>query len=944
MKKNNILFHIEARGGYIATYGSSTASISHPHVHQERCSGFLDNKDRDCFRCDEDYDRASIKLTDNLFNGIAATKQYSISMWIFVSDMTEYVSFYPFKCTGVKNEIYIEKNVLVYRTQHYYAGVTYKTIIPNNRWCHILITVDCTRHGDTKVRLYVDGRIMSLGYTESSFDPGSGLGNTGYTQDFMNIATSVVTNEWELPGNSQAGLYLLREFTIYNTCLVNDENFIPPHHATNVVAFFVPAQVKFMGYFNIGSKDPHCAWLNVNTVGATANDTHGVDKMGDLEKTHEVGLIYETEVTTQYRSVWTQTFTSPYQGVVSIWFIWKYIKHITQDQSEDLEDPDGTAYTNKWDGQLRHYESQDGLKKFSGQLTLKLNGRVIKKSNIYQSVDYYSEFFNKIAIYVYAGTNTLEVSSTNNMPFNYLKFWIVHREYDIVGGVLRKSKQWDIYTRLVVPEYAMHHDINSWIEVDNSGGSEVEEPTGIRKHWEVTLEIPYPYPQFTEMEWILVAPDGRFVPEVFYDKIDDYHIKFKNGNVFNAGHDEDFKFTFLHKHGFYAVNKFEQNVYATPGTIEYQFESPYNGIVDLQKRVKVFVNCEFLNPNISLYQFDNTKCILRFSNNFPLIPGDLITMLCFYTGTKDNDDTIARLPMSGYIEFRPMNIDRIYDKDLFAVFMNGKLVSRDDITDMTSNIHKINRDIKTRYNLEVMNMSPCISYMTPYLLAAHKRLADKTVVEEIPCQLTVPFDGLYRPRHYVSPDIFNPVEWRGIVPENNDFYISLIHHGLNKAEKDYQKELTYTLKFFRDEWARNPEQVFVYGQARLKGNEEQFYPDHDSNTLIGILPSTLTNTSNDSCLMSIRSDVILRNDYIVNKTKYGESIDGIMCRMEIQRQQIDNWSRLYYELVCNNYERDTEIEILEWRISSKPNGEGEIWYQKTIPFLPYETPDFPDLD
>jgi hypothetical protein len=239
-----------------------------------------------------------------------------------------------------------------------------------------------------------------------------------------------------------------------------------------------------------------------------------------------------------------------------------------------------------------------------------------------------------------------------------------------------------------------------------------------------------------------------------------------------------------------------------------------------------------------------------------------------------------------------------------------------------------------------MNLSPSISYITPYLLAAHKRIKDKSIVLEIPCQITVPYDGLYRPRHYVSPDIFNPVEWKKLVPENLDWYISLIHHGLNKAEKDYQQDLTYTLKFFKDEWEREPQQVFVFGQVRLKGNEEQFYPDHLTNTLIGILPSTLTNRKEDECLLSIKARTIFENDTLYNKQKYGDSIDGIMCRLEIRDQQIDHWNRLYYELVCNNYERDVEIEILEWRITSEPNGEGELWYQKTIPFLPYETPDF----
>lgn len=938
MKHDDVIFHMEARNGWINTYGASTAPITTSNVHQEKCSGFLDNKDRDCFRADEDYAIGTINITDNLFGGASSTNQYSISFWMFISDIKKTTSFYPFTC-GAMNHFYISDGIFYYRTSHYYCGVTYKNILPNNRWCHILVTVDATHHGNTKVRLYVDGKIVSLGYTESSFDPGAGTGITGYNVDFVQITSTTADNKWELIGNPGGGLYLLREFTIYKTCLVNDENFIPPHKWTAGICGLTLINRQFMGFFNIGSVDP--------VKLADGSSTHGVTHYdGSYKESTPHGILYFKEIETQYRNSWSDSFNSSYEGVVTLWVIWKYVKHITKDQSEDLEDPNGTTYLSRRDHSVHRYESQDGIKNFSGQLILTFNGRIVQQSKRYNQVESYSEFYDKISIYVKKGTNTITCTSIDNMPFNYQKYQIIHREDDIVGGKLRKGEQWDIYSRLVVPEYAMHVDISPCrIDVDNTNKSAPPGTTpGMKRVWRVTLEIPFPYPQFTEMQWILVAPNGRFVPEIFYDRIDDHHIRFKNGNPFDAGAEEDFKFTFLHKHGFYAVNKFEQSLYATTGVLDYQFNSPYDGLVDLQKRVKVFINCEFLNPNLELYSFDNSTGSVRFSENFSFSPSDLITFLCFYTGTKMNDHTISRLPMSGYIEFRPMHIDRVYDKDLFAVFMNGKLVSRDDITDMTSNIHKINRDIKTRYNLEVMNMSPLISYMTPYLLAEHKKVQDKKTVWEFPCKLNIPYPGVYHQRYYVDPDIFNPVEWKHLVPSNLGWYISLIHHGLNKAEKDYQKELTYTLKFFRDEYERDPEPVYVMGQIRLKGNEEQFYPDHPSNTLIGILPSVMKNTSKDQCLMTIQAQTIWDNDKEFNESVYGQSIDGIMCRLEINDQKIDHWHRLYYELVCNNYERDVEIEILEWRISAEACGEGEIFYQKTIPFLPFETPDFPELD
>ena len=69
------------------------------------------------------------------------------------------------------------------------------------------------------------------------------------------------------------------------------------------------------------------------------------------------------------------------------------------------------------------------------------------------------------------------------------------------------------------------------------------------------------------------------------------------------------------------------------------------------------------------------------------------------------------------------------------------------------------------------------------------------------------------------------------------------------------------------------------------------------------------------------------------------SIDGIMCRMKILNTKIDHYNRLYYELYASRYERDTQVDIFEWVISDKPNGEGHVYYRKSIHMLPYNEPE-----
>ena len=99
-----------------------------------------------------------------------------------------------------------------------------------------------------------------------------------------------------------------------------------------------------------------------------------------------------------------------------------------------------------------------------------------------------------------------------------------------------------------------------------------------------------------------------------------------------------------------------------------------------------------------------------------------------------------------------------------------------------------------------------------------------------------------------------------------------------------------------------------------------------------------------NCLFSVQIQSILNNDTEFTQAKYGYSIDGIMARLEISNQKIDHYNRLYYELDTDNYERDVEIEVLEWTISDGKNNTGNIWYRKMLRFFPFYTPNFPEED
>ena len=455
----------------------------------------------------------------------------------------------------------------------------------------------------------------------------------------------------------------------------------------------------------------------------------------------------------------------------------------------------------------------------------------------------------------------------------------------------------------------------------------------------VRLDIPFPYPNFTEQPFFLTSvDDGRFIPEYYYDRINEKQIQFKKGNPFGITEWDGVRFTFMHKHGFYAVHKHEQTIELIDSKKTYKIKSPYTNKVNLQQRMKVFYDGKLLYPDPSIYSIDSTRGSITLKyKSLEIKKGHIITLLCFYTGTYWSDNTITNLPMSGYIDFDEKYIDRVYDKDLFNVFVNGKLLSRDQLIDISNRTHKIGEDIKSRYNVQVRGMSPRISSLVPYFKKAYEEeeSGNKKFTYEFPVTLKVYYPEDPQNRKYLLPDIFNPIEYKSMVPDNTEWYISLLHHGLLETNK-YSK-VTYNLRFFRDDYTLDPEPVQIITQLRLKGNEEEFYPDSPTATLIGTLPAVMSTNNVDSSLFTIKAKTVFDNDTTVN-TMSG-SIDGIMCRMKILDTKIDHYNRVYYELYASRYERDTQVDIFEWVISDKPNGEGHVYYRKSIHMLPYNEPE-----
>lgn len=450
------------------------------------------------------------------------------------------------------------------------------------------------------------------------------------------------------------------------------------------------------------------------------------------------------------------------------------------------------------------------------------------------------------------------------------------------------------------------------------------------------VEIPFPYKQFTEMEFIVSDKYRNFIPDKYYQRIDDTHIYFplSSVNTLNLNDEDELRFTFCHNKGFYAINKVEYHAVTKSTQREYKFNTPFGEIMDLDTRFKVFYDRKLLYPDSDIhYKFNLYEGIFIFDEDFEIENNKDLDIVVFYTGNKFNR-SVTTLPMSGYITLKKHEIDRNYNKNLMGIFVNGKLVNRNDIIDMSNNIHKISRDIESRYNVEVKSFSPKIASLIPFYKKQSHMLdiPKQYCYHEFPCMFTIPYPNDPYNRQKLENTGLNPILLDDINP---DHYISLIHHGYQDT-KDIDTVVRYDLYFYRDDYIKNPEDVSVLAQIRTSGNEGQFkwIPDSNTAVLVGKIPAHMTSTLVDYSLMSIKIKTIISQDSSQNNN----TIDGIVCRFGILKNTKDKYYPVYYELDTNVYEHGDTVGIFEWIISTEPEGKGEVIYRRTVFLHPDNDP------
>lgn len=524
------------------------------------------------------------------------------------------------------------------------------------------------------------------------------------------------------------------------------------------------------------------------------------------------------------------------------------------------------------------------------------------------------------------GTISIRCNTTEDIN---ITMTVPHLEMDIPGSiVIERDDTYDIPINVRVPE--------------NVKPAAYEPIVG-----SLIIKIPFPYTQFTDTEFFLTeSKTNLFIPRRYYERYDEYHLLLSD--ELGLQEDDEIRFTFCHNDAKFHIQKMEFYFKANGNASYYYLDLiiPYKKrIENTNLSLKVFVNRREIVLNKD-YIIDNETGILEFINdNLAQSPDDRIDILCFYTGIDDT--AVADLPMSGYIYLKRNMIDRNYNNNLMATFINGKLIPRDKILHISNNIYKIKEDIKTRHDLQILNMSNRIDCMVPfYKQATQYPPLDKysfyppsvNIFDEdikymeaaMPITITVPeleTFGRQKMTIYQNPVYFSPE----FLLENKDKYISFIHHASSK-------NIQYELIFYENDTITYPtNKMKVTLELHIKTPFEETKEESRSTILLLTFPYRITAVYEDYCYACLQIKQIINLDIWNNN--FLESCDGITLRIEPNRTYQDQPSEVYFHMWCNKFENfeNEQITVFEYRITDKYDGLGNISYSKFLSFNPEET-------
>ena len=236
-----------------------------------------------------------------------------------------------------------------------------------------------------------------------------------------------------------------------------------------------------------------------------------------------------------------------------------------------------------------------------------------------------------------------------------------------------------------------------------------------RKTISVTRQVTYNIPYmtagskvYTDFPFFVTSGGGRFIPEIHYT------VNKSAGTITflddpdNIVGGRNINFTFVHDYGFTDIRKSEVSITLSAGQtiVDIPYPAyPYRKLVRLKNRMLLYYGEVYVDRNC--YEVDDIKRQIILTD-LEVVDDRELTIVFFYTGNVGEEGCVAWLPESGYIKLSNKLVNRNFNKEMYLVFVNGMLIHQKYMMDITNNLFKVTKDIKTRYDMNFICGSPLI--------------------------------------------------------------------------------------------------------------------------------------------------------------------------------------------------------------------------------------------
>lgn len=439
---------------------------------------------------------------------------------------------------------------------------------------------------------------------------------------------------------------------------------------------------------------------------------------------------------------------------------------------------------------------------------------------------------------------------------------------------------------------------------------------------DIIYNIPFPYQQFTDTKFILT--DSRqgtslFIPDDCYTRINDYQISFPQDNELGITNKSEIRFIFMHLKNKRWLGKVEYHFKVEyTGQAEFYFDLiPYNQMIYVEKRIYVFYNRKRQTRGYHYYVDDYRGKVVLINKRLRSFVNDRVDVVIVYSQGNKNG-AIQELPQSGYIALSKFEIDRNYNPNLMAVFVNGKLLDKQNILQLTNSLYKVDTDIKSRYNLEIRGLSPKINALIPYYKQHCTLKEDKNYENKnIYCRIEVirPPKGRQKTRI-----LFNPIYFFPELIEDPKLWINLL---LVKSSVEYD------LKLYGDDYTDDPTDLNVIMQLRLQ-TQRKLIKNSQTTSLVGKIPGHIHSNKQDQVLVSIQVKTIIKMD----KTQTQYALDGVIGKLQANIREFNPLNPIYYELISDGFDKKVDINLFRWSVSTEEGHTGKILWDQEVPLEP----------